>query len=230
MISTPRAGAACVWACVAWLTVEAAAAASFDCNRARSKLNRAICSDAALSRLDETVWNAYGERIRSLTALQYAHVRERHLLWRRSRGLYETTVEALTHEYLSHLAWLTHPLLGLEGRYQRSGLASSAAHLEVEVDVRSAQALEVRGLATTPIALAWQASARHDPKTDSLPAQSQRDQGLQLKVQPQLLGNAAPPTTTCEFNISFADDQALLTSNGECGANFNGTYARTLRD
>lgn len=230
MISTLRAVTVCVWAGVAWLTMAQAIAANFDCNRARSKLNRAICSDAALSRLDETVWNAYGERIRGLTALQYAHVRERHLLWRRSRGLYETTVEALTHEYLSHLAWLTHPLLGLEGRYQRSGLASSAAHLEVEVDVRSPQALEVRGLATTPIALAWQASARHALNPGSLPTTPQRGPGIRLTIQPQLLGNAASLSATCEFNISFADDQALLASNGECGANFDGAYARTLRD
>ena len=230
MNSTVRAGTIYAWACFAWLAMAQASAASFDCNRARSKLNRVICSDAALSRLDETVWNSYGERIRGLTALQYAHVRERHLLWRRSRGLYETTVEALIHEYQSHLAWLTHPLLGLEGRYQRSGLASPDAHLEVEVDVRSPHALAVRGLASAPIALAWQASVRHDPDTGSLPGESRRDQGLQLRVQPQSPGNAAPLTATCEFNIAFAEDVAVLTSNGECGAHFDGGYARTMRD
>jgi len=230
MSATRRAATTCAWACLAWLAMAQAIAASFDCNRARSKLNRVICSDTSLSQLDATVWNTYGERIRGLTALQYAHVRERHLLWRRSRGLYETTVEALIHEYQSHLAWLTHPLLGLEGRYQRSALASPAAHLEVEVDVRSPNALAVRGLATVPLALAWQASVRDDSPAGSSPAQSRRGHGIELKIRPQLLGNATPSTTTCEFNISFADDRALLTSNGQCGANFDGTYARTLRD
>ena len=60
------------WAGLGMLAAGAVGAASFDCQRARSKLNRLICSDAVLSSLDETVWNAYGERIRSLSALQYA--------------------------------------------------------------------------------------------------------------------------------------------------------------
>ena len=230
MIAPPRALAACVWACVAWLPIQQAAAASFDCGRARSKLNRVICSDPALSQLDQTVWIAYGERIRSLTALQYVHVRERHLLWRRSRGLYESTVEALTHEYTSHLAWLTHPLLLLEGRYQRSGLGSSAAHIEVEVDVRSPQALEVRGMATMPMAVAWQASVRHDPEPGWLPAQPARDYGMRLRILPQLLGIGAPLSGSCEFDIAFVEDQAVLTGKGECGAYFDGSYARTPRD
>jgi hypothetical protein len=207
-----------------------AMAASFDCNRARSKLNRVICSDAALSRLDETVWNTYGERIRSLSALQYAHVRERHLLWRRSRGLYETTVEALTHEYTSHLAWLTHPLLGLEGRYERGGHGSSAASIEIEVDARAPSALDARGLATTPMAVAWRAQAQHDPLPDSSSALAVRGQGIRLHMRPRLLGHLPPLTESCEFDIVFSADEAKLTSSGECGAHFGGSYARTLRD
>ena len=230
MTGTTRAVAACVCACAAWLSAVPAVAASFDCDRARSKLNRVICSDAALSRLDETVWNTYGERIRSLTALQYVHVRERHLLWRRSRGLYETTVEALTHEYRSHLAWLTHPLLGLEGRYQRSGLGASAAHIEIEVDVRSLQALELRGLATTPMSIAWQASARHAVGSDASLAPPGRDQDVRLTLQPRLIGDAAPAAAPCAFDLTLTGDQAVLTSSGECGAHVGGTYARTLRD
>ena len=230
MIATARALAACVWACVAWLPIQQAAAASFDCGRARSKLNRVICSDPALSQLDQTVWHAYGERIRSLSILQYAHVRERHLLWRRSRGLYESTVEALTHEYTSHLAWLTHPLLGLEGRYERSGHGSSAASLEIEVDARAPSTLEARGLATTPMAVAWQAQAQPDPHADASSALAARGQGIRLRMRPRLLGHLPPLTESCEFDLVFSADEAILTSNGDCGAHFAGIYARTLRD
>ena len=216
MTSSRPAVTVCIWACAAWLTMADAMAASFDCNRARSKLNRVICSDTALSRLDETVWNTYGERIRGLTSLQYAHVRERHLLWRRSRGLYETTVEALTHEYTSHLAWLTHPLLRLEGRYERSALGSSAASLEIELDVRAPTALEARGLATTPTAVAWQASARHQAHVDASSALAEHHHGIRLRMRPRLFGNIPSVTESCEFDIVFRADEAMLTSSGEC--------------
>ena len=136
----------------------AAEAASFDCARARTKLNRVICSDEALSQLDSTVWTAYGERIKTLTPAQFAHVRERHFLWRRTRGLYETTIEALTHEYRSHLAWLSHPLLAHEGRYERLGWGAAPAMVEAEVDVSAADLLALRGQLSSPLAWRWVAA------------------------------------------------------------------------
>lgn len=218
------------WAGLCLLAPVFANAASFDCQRARSKLNRLICSDTALSRLDESVWNAYGERIRGLSALQYAHVRERHLLWRRSRGLYESTVEALTHEYSSHLAWLKHPLLGIEGRYERSGLGSTTAHLDVEVDVRSPRAADLRGMSTAPRTIAWQAPVVHDPGSAPSHTVVRPDNSIFLRLQPQLPGGAVPISEPCEFELTFTGDEVRLASNGECNASFAGSYTRTLRD
>lgn len=220
----------CAMAALCLLAPIAAGAASFDCQRARSKLNRTICSDLALSRLDETVWNAYGERIRTLSALQYAHVRERHLLWRRSRGLYETTVEALTHEYASHLEWLRHPLLGLEGRYQRSGLGGTAAHLEVEVDVRSPAAADLRGMTTVPRTLVWQAALVQPEASAPTATPVQQGRGVSLRVRPQLLGDTLQPGDTCEFELAFTGDEVRLSGNADCSPTFNGSYTRTPRD
>ena len=218
------------WAGLGMLAAGAVGAASFDCQRARSKLNRLICSDAVLSSLDETVWNAYGERIRSLSALQYAHVRERHLMWRRSRGLYEATVEALTHEYASHLEWLRHPLLGLEGRYERSGLGGSAAQLEVEVDVRAAAAADLRGMTSAPPAVAWTAVLVHSAAGAPSAAMVQQGKSLSLRLRPQLLGNTMQTGEACLFELAFSADEVRLTSNGECGASFDGSYIRTPRN
>ncbi len=202
-----------------------ACAASFDCTRARSKLNRLICSDAELSRLDELVWNAYGERIRELSALQYGLVRERHIQWRRSRGLYESTVEALKHDYRTHHDWLTHPLLWLEGRYQRSGIGASTAQIEVDVDTRSPQAAEVRGLVLLVPYLAWQASARSAPGSSTTAGT-----GITLRVRPTLPGNDALLAADCSFEIAFNGDEALLAATASCGKAFDGRYVRVARD
>jgi uncharacterized protein YecT (DUF1311 family) len=208
----------------------ACAAASFDCDRARSKLNRLICSDTELSRLDEKVWNTYGERIHGLSALQYANVRERHILWRRTRGIYEATVEALTHEYRNHLAWLSHPLLGLEGRYQRSGLNAGTAHFETEVDLRSPLTLELRGLVTAPAAIAWQATARGESTTGTPSALPGPGAPLSITMRPSSPGGGANLSDACEFAITFEGDDAVLTASESCGKAFDGRYARTARE
>ena len=223
MIASRRAGLAALLTCLMAFAAPAEAA-SFDCTRARSKLNRLICSDAELSRLDELVWNTYGERVRDLSALQYALVRERHIQWRRSRGLYESTVEALKHEYRTHQDWLTHPLLWLEGRYQRTGVGGSTAHFELDVDTRSSQAAEVRGLVLVSPFLAWQASARSEPKPLALAGT-----GVTLRVRPMLPGNDTELAADCSFEIAFSGDDALLTASASCGKAFDGHYTRVAR-
>lgn len=218
-----RAGLAALLTCV-MASAAPAEAASFDCARARSKLNRLICSDAELSRLDALVWNTYGERIRELSALQYALVRERHIQWRRSRGLYESTIEALKHEYRTHHDWLTHPFLWLEGRYQRTGIGGSTAHFELDVDTRSRQAAEVRGLVLVSPFLAWQASVRSETRPSD-----PTGTGINFRVRPLLAGNDAELAADCYFEIVFSGDDALLTASASCGKAFDGHYTRLGR-
>ncbi|MBL8385818.1 MAG: hypothetical protein JNM90_22230 [Burkholderiales bacterium] len=194
-------------------------AASFDCARARSKLNRTICSDAELARVDRIVWDTYGERLRTLAPLATLHVRERHLLWRRARGLYEMTVEALLHDYRSHLDWLNHPLLGAEGRYRRYGPVDSGARLEVELDLREAGAAGLRGLVTLPAPVAWQAHVRGAAAADQA-----------LRLAPLSPGTGAPLAPDCGFEIRFTGDAAHLEASGACGAAFGGRYVRILHD
>ena len=52
---------------VAVAATAAAHAASFDCTKARSKLNRMICADAALSALDSQVWDTFGAHLKTLS-------------------------------------------------------------------------------------------------------------------------------------------------------------------
>jgi hypothetical protein len=210
-------------ACAAFMLPAFCGAASFDCERARSKLHRTICADPTLSRLDESVWNAYGERIRGLTALQLAHVRERHLLWRRSRGLYESTVEALTHEYRSHLAWLEHPGFPFEGRYERGGPGSMPGEIEVEIDLREGAGLALQGRTPLPVPMSWRAGV---PAVAGV-GPDEAAGTLIVKMRPRAGGDALP--ATCLFTIRFAGDELALDSAGECGGAFAGTYTRVVR-
>ena len=208
----------------------ACAAASFDCQRARSKLNRTICADSELSRLDQQVWNAYGERIRGLTPLQYAHVRERHILWRRSRGLYETSVAALVHDYRNHLAWLDHRFFRFAGRYQRESPGRSTAHFEAEADLRRPDALDLRGLADSVAALAWRAAAR--AATVSGPADAAHATGARISIRFSPVSSAtdAGLSEGCDFDIAFDGDEAILIATQTCGKAFDGTYSRAVRE
>lgn len=199
------------------LAPQAAQAASFDCTRARTKLNRVICSDAQLSQLDSTVWNAYGERIKTLTPAQFAHVRERHFLWRRTRGLYETTIEALTHEYRSHLAWLTHPLLAHEGRYERLGWGATPAMVEAEVDVSATDLLAVRGQLSGPLAWRWVAAGA---------SARTRVAAHQARVRPEFIGAPVSDEATCDLRLTFKVDILTIEADGQCSADFGGDYRK----
>lgn len=199
-----------------WLLPGFAMAASFDCTRARSKLNRVICSNAGLSRLDEQVWNTYGERVRGLSATQLADVRARHLRWRRERGLYETTVEGLAHDYRSHLDWLNHALFAREGRYRRGGPDGSGASLDIEADLRDPGAAGLRGLLRVPTPVAWRATARAAP-----------DAGAPvLRLVPLRPDADAPMAADCAFTLRFEGDAVQLDAQGLCGADFGGLYER----
>jgi len=218
------------FAVCAWLGASAqmtAQAASFDCTRASTKLYRAICSDPDLSRLDEEVWNAYGERVKTLTPAQYAQVRDRHITWRRQRGRYERGIDALTAEYQRHLAWITHPLLPYEGRYERA----DGAELSVEIDAQSP------GTAPAAIALGRSARLQWMPAPPGAagsalvadagagtpqPAVPWRDN--MLAFAPNFAGAPIAPVANCRFTLRWSGDIAQLASTGACGADFDGDY------
>ena len=200
------------------------AAASFDCDRARSKLNRTICADPHLSRLDRTVWDAYGERIKTLSPHQYAHVRERHILWRRSRGLYDASTEALRHEYESHLAWLRHPFLPFEGAYRRDSAVQ--ARIDVEVDAGAPDRVDLRGLLHGYSASRWHADASYVGDGEGPAVAPHTVTSATIRLRPQIADRPQASPNTCEFHISFATETLFLRSSGDCGADFGGRYEK----
>lgn len=194
--------------------------APLDCERARIRLNRTLCSDPLLVQLDRSVHDAFAERMGNATPAQQAHLRERQRAWRRARGLFDAGVEALTHEYRIQLAWLTHPLLAIEGRYERE---SGGASLEVEVHSGVADGIALRGLASGPPPLAWLASPPEEP---GAPRRAVRVTGNRAQVAPELLGSLAPRMHDCVIALEFSLDTANITTQGVCGSDLGGRYRK----
>ena len=207
-----------------------AGAASFDCAKARSKLTRVICADAELSRLDQEVWDAYGARIKTLSSTQYAQVRDRHITWRRQRGLYEQSVAALLEDYRRHLAWLTHPLLPLEGRYVRA----DGAELQVEIDLAANAALTASGragpLQWLPPRAGLPPNALEADQEAGMPraALPVADGGLEMR--PNFIGRPQGAIADCGFVLRWAREVATLSTRGACGGDFAGEYALQAPD
>jgi len=203
--------------------------ASFDCDRARGKLMRNICSDATLSQLDEQVWNAYGERIKGLSSAQYAQVRDRHITWRRERGLYDAGVAALTDDYRRHLAWLSHPLLPLEGRYARS----DGAEISVELDLQPGKPPTALNVIGRQGSLQWLPPRAGLPpnaiEPDLGPAEPRAAVALAdgvLRLRPNFIGTPRGLLKDCELTLRWLEDTLRLDSRGNCGADFDGAYQR----
>ena len=222
--------------CTAALAVEAA---SFDCNKARTKLNRMICADPALSALDSQVGDAYHARVSGASVARYAHLRERHGAWRRQRGLYERTVDALKEDYQRQLAWLTHPLLTLEGHYEHDD--DLAVQVEVDTDAPAHVSLQgsVRTSGLVRHAFAWMPPAPGEAPNHVVPAgaDAQARPALALTARtatfsatfaPAFIGAPPAPVQDCRLDITFGEDELTLLTHGACGAAFSGRYRKRV--
>ena len=216
---------------VAVAATAAAHAASFDCTKARSKLNRMICADAALSALDSQVWDTFGAHLKTLSPAQLAHVRERHLIWRRQRGWFDDNIAAIAEDYRRHLAWLSHPLLPLEGRYE-----SEAGHVvRVEVDAGTPGRVSVQGEAAAPGAFAWVVPIEGELENQVVreaEAGSARPalplNGKSASLSPVFLGAPAGPVQQCRIEMQFHSDKLELATQGACGTSLSGVYRKPL--
>lgn len=217
-----------------------ASAASFDCAKARTKLNRMICADAELSALDSRVWDTFGARIQGISVAQYTHVRERHLTWRRQRGWYDRTIDALKDDYQRHLAWLTHPLLALEGRYE----SDDGNAVQIEIDHEAPQKVSITGsVQTTGLvrhAFSWVTPASGEPVNhivrDADSAEARPTLALttasnatrSVQFAPAFLSPPSGPIQECRIELGFGADELTIKTQGACGTHFDGSYTRRI--
>ncbi|CAN7565304.1 lysozyme inhibitor LprI family protein [Caulobacter sp. LjRoot300] len=125
------------WAGVAalvWLAAPTATwAASFDCAKAGTPTERAICKDAAVSKLDEQVAAAFKAAQGLWPAGNWStFVRNEQREWLKDRnGVCKADVACLKEDYERRLTFLTHPSLKWMGRYIAGRCPDDGVYLDV---------------------------------------------------------------------------------------------------
>ena len=94
-------------------------AASFDCARAKRKIERRICADTTLSRLDDDAAREYAAAYTSATVAHQQDLIAERARFRRERGRYDLSNTGLTADFNDYLRYLRHPLRANLGAYER---------------------------------------------------------------------------------------------------------------
>jgi uncharacterized protein YecT (DUF1311 family) len=200
--------------------VAPAAAASFDCAKARTKVETLICKDPQLSRQDEDLAKAYGEALKLWDGKIAAYVRMSQRGWVGSRALLPpdmgqggilcidnaTALSCLRAIHADRIAVLRNPGFRLSGIYTRGQ------------DFLSVKATP------TGLELAYQLA-------DANTSQGFTDDGAKVKVVPGQTIVAFPLAGTgpdaCRLDASFSVDEVTVTQKGPCGgAQLGGWWKR----
>jgi uncharacterized protein YecT (DUF1311 family) len=202
------------------LAARPAAAASFDCAKARSKVETLICKDPQLSRQDEDLAKAYGEALKAWDGKIAAYVRMSQRGWMRTRALTlpgmsgdgvlceddAAALSCLRTIHADRIAVLRSPGFRLSGIY-----------------VRGQDFLRIKAM-PTGLEFAYQLA-------DANASQGFTDDDAKVKVAPGQTIVAFPLTGTgpdaCRLDVSFSADEVTLTQKGPCGgAKLGGWWKR----
>jgi len=205
---------------LAALAPSLAAAASFDCAKARTKVEKLICKDPQLSRQDEDLAKAYGEALKAWDGQIAAYVKMSQRGWMGSRALETpgmsgggilceddgTALSCLRTIHADRIAVLRSPGFRLSGIYARGQ--------------------DFLRIKATPTGLdfAYQLA-------DANASQGFTDEAAKMKVVPGQTVVAFPLTGTgpdaCRLDAAFSADQLVLTQKGPCGgAKLGGWWMR----
>jgi len=213
--------AAALWALLlAALVPSLAAAASFDCAKARTKVEKLICKDPQLSRQDEDLAKAYGEALKAWDGKIAAYVRMSQRGWMGARALQApgmggggilceddaTALTCLRAIHADRIAVLGSPGFRLSGIY-----------------ARGEDFLRIKAM-PTGLEFAYQLA-------DANASQGFTDETAPVKVAAGQTIVAFPLTGTgpdaCRLDASFSADEVVLTQKGPCGgAKLGGWWKR----
>ena len=114
-------------------STSAAHAASFDCAKAGTPTEKAICKDPAVSKLDEQVAAAFKTAQGLWPAGNWStYIRTEQREWLRDRnGICKADVACLKQDYQRRLSFLTHPSLKWMGRYVAGRCPDDGVYLDV---------------------------------------------------------------------------------------------------
>ena len=94
-------------------------AASFDCARAKRKIERRICADATLSQLDDDAAREYAAAYTGATVAHQQDLIAERARFRRERGRYDISSAGLAADFNDYLRYLRHPMRASLGAYER---------------------------------------------------------------------------------------------------------------
>jgi uncharacterized protein YecT (DUF1311 family) len=202
------------------LVAAPATAASFDCAKARSKVEKLICKDPQLSRQDEDLAKAYGEALKLWDGQIAAYVKLNQRGWVGSRALEppgmsgggilctddETALPCLRTIHADRIAVLRNPGFRLSGIY-----------------VRGQDFLRIKAM-PTGLDFAYQLA-------DANASQGFTDDTQPVKVATGQAVMSFPLTgtgpDTCRLDAAFTADTVVLTQKGPCGgAKLGGWWKR----
>jgi uncharacterized protein YecT (DUF1311 family) len=111
----------------------AAEAASFDCAKAGTPTEKAICKDPAVSKLDEQVAAAFKTAQGLWPAGNWStFIRNEQRWWLKDRNdICKADAGCLNQDYTRRLSYLTHPSLKWEGRYVAGRCPNDGVYLDV---------------------------------------------------------------------------------------------------
>jgi uncharacterized protein YecT (DUF1311 family) len=197
-----------------------ATAASFDCAKARTKVEKLICKDPQLSRQDEDLAKAYGEALKLWDGQIAAYVRTNQRGWVGSRNLTppdtgetgircdddETALPCLRTIHADRVAVLRNPGFRLSGIYARGQdfLSIKATPTGLDFAYQLADASAGQGFTdeTAPVKVATGQTVVSFPLTGTGP-------------------------DACRLDAAFTADQVVLTQKGPCGgAKLGGWWKR----
>jgi uncharacterized protein YecT (DUF1311 family) len=202
------------------LVAAPATAASFDCAKARTKVEKLICKDPQLSRQDEDLARAYGEALKVWDGQIAAYVKLNQRGWVGSRALEtpgmsgggilceddKTALPCLRTIHADRIAVLRNPGFRLSGIY-----------------VRGQDFLRIKAM-PTGLDFAYQLA-------DANASQGFTDDIRPVKVATGQDVVSFPLTGTgpdaCRLDAAFSADQVVLTQKGPCGgAKLGGWWKR----
>lgn len=202
------------------LAASPAAAASFDCGKARTKVEKLICADPQLSRQDSELAVAYGEALKVWDGKIAAYVKLTQRGWVGSRALLppdkgmggilctddETRLPCLRQIHTDRIAVLKNPGFRLSGVY-----------------VRGQDFLRING-APTGLNFAYALA-------NAAATQGFSDDTKPIRIAPGQTAVAFPLTgegpDACRLDAVFTADAVVLTQKGPCsGAKLTGRWTR----
>jgi len=135
-------------------------AAGFDCKKARTTIEKTICSDSALGRADEQMNNAYKKLMKSLESVEAQNFQQEQREWLEFRNVNCLAEDvpcllAINLERAAILNFRMSPQFTTAATTQISGMYAINSHMVMRIQPLSAQKVFIEIAGAEPIKVSW---------------------------------------------------------------------------